>query len=314
MIRRQLKQIYYTVTFATSGRSRLKRLQTENGAAILNLHRVSHQPNNYWPPLSPEVFEDLLGYLSSEFHVCDIRELNSTESKKPLAVLSFDDGYYDFVEYALPLIERYSLPVNMNVIPQCATTGRPIWNVRLYDFLQAASMDEINALDIPGFTERLERDDPQAKVRFGIAVSRFLKNRPRVERDEILKSIEPKIEGSATTRMMTTEEIRQIADRVSLGAHSYSHESMAFEDDSFFEEDFQKCRSYFEAELNTPLTIYAFPNGSYRPEQIYYLRRQSVKQILLVDEKFADARSDVLTRLTIYGDSGAEVRMKALGS
>jgi hypothetical protein len=88
---------------------------------------------------------------------------------------------------------------------------------------------------------------------------------------------------------------------------------MEFEDESFFEDDFQQCRRYFENELSQPLSIYAFPNGSYRPEQIEYLRRNEVKQVLLVDEKFADAGSDVLTRLTIYGDSSAEVRMKALG-
>lgn len=269
--------------------------------------------SEYWPPLAPEVFEDLLIYLRREFHICDIRELGQVESAKPVAVLSFDDGYYDFIEYALPLLERYQVPANMNVIPECAITGRPIWNVRLYDFLQRASVEEINGLNLPGFTGRLEADDRRSKVRFGVLLSRHLKNRPKNERIEILRSIEPKISSVETTRMMTTEDIRGIAGRVSIGAHSFSHESMAYEDDSFFEEDFEKCRAYFEDELRTPLSIYAFPNGSYRTEQIEFLRRNAVEKILLVDEKFADRRSDVLTRMTIYGENGAEVRMKALG-
>lgn len=313
MFRNGLKNIYFSVVSATAAGSRLKQLRDRGLAAVLNLHRVSRDMSEYWPPLAPEVFEDLLIYLRREFHVCDIRELGQVESAKPVAVLSFDDGYYDFIEYALPLLERYQVPANMNVIPECAITGRPIWNVRLYDFLQRASVEEINGLNLPGFTGRLEADDRRSKVRFGVLLSRHLKNRPKNERIEILRSIEPKISSVETTRMMTTEDIRGIAGRVSIGAHSFSHESMAYEDDSFFEEDFEKCRAYFEDELRTPLSIYAFPNGSYRTEQIEFLRRNAVEKILLVDEKFADRRSDVLTRMTIYGENGAEVRMKALG-
>lgn len=313
MLRQSLKKVYYQAAFAAKAGARLKYLQRNDLAVVLNLHRVSDQPSEYWPPLTPSVFEDLLKFLKSKFHVCDIRELRQVRSEKPVAVLSFDDGYYDFIEFALPILERHKVPANMNVIPQCAITGKPIWNVRLYDFLQSAPVAEINKLEVPGFTERLKGDGPVAKRRFGIALSRYLKNRPRRDREEILRSIEQRFESQDTTRMMSTDEIRQIADHVSLGAHSYSHESMAFEDDAFFQEDFQKCRGYFETELATELSIYAFPNGSYRPEQIEYLRENSVEKILLVDEKFADARSDVLPRLTIYGDSGAEVRMKGLG-
>ena len=312
MLKHRLKSAYYSVaSFAGTG-TKLKHLRQNKLVTILNLHRVSREASEYWPPLAPEVFDDLLRFLKAEFHVCDIRELATCETDRPVAVLSFDDGYRDFIEYALPLIERHEMPVNMNIVPECAITGRPIWNVRLYDYLQSASIGEINSLDIPGFSVRLGGEDPQAKMKFGVALSSYLKNRPRLERQEILSSIDSSL-GNGTTRMMTTDEIRSISSRVSIGAHSYSHESMAYEDSAFFEEDFLKCKAYFESELGMPLSTYAFPNGSYRSEQIEYLRRNGIRQILLVDEKFADMSSDVLTRLTIYGETAAEARMKALG-
>src|SRR5688572_23427022 len=224
MLRRQLKQVFYSVWSMAAAESRIKRLHDQNLAAVLNLHRVSPVPSQYWPPLTPDVFEELLQFLQAKFHLCDIKELTSTRSEKPVAVLSFDDGYYDFLEYALPLLDRYSVPANMNIIPQCALTGKPIWNVRLYDFLQSASVDQINELDIPGFSERLNGGDSRAKVRFGVAVSRYLKNRPKRDREEILRAVEPVIDSvkDSNTRMMTTEEIRQISGRVSIGAHSFS--------------------------------------------------------------------------------------------
>ena len=182
MLKRRLKRVYYSVASFAGAGAKLRQLRRNNLATILNLHRVSREPSEYWPPLSPEVFEDLLSFLKAEFHVCDIRELATTKRDRPIAVLSFDDGYRDFLEYALPLIERYGMPVNMNIVPECAISGKPIWNVRLYDYLQSASTDEINGLGIAGFSPRLDSDAPDAKMRFGVALSSYLKNRPRLER------------------------------------------------------------------------------------------------------------------------------------
>ena len=56
-----------------------------------------------------------------------------------------------------------------------------------------------------------------------------------------------------------------------IGAHSFSHESMGYESDSFFRADLMQCRNFFEQQLRLPLDAYAFPNGSYRPEQIQAL-------------------------------------------
>jgi hypothetical protein len=88
---------------------------------------------------------------------------------------------------------------------------------------------------------------------------------------------------------------------------------MAHESREFFENDVAECSRYFTNQLGLPLQIYAFPNGSYRPEQIDFLRRNNVEKVLLVDEKPAELGSDVIPRVTMYGDSPAEVRMRASG-
>lgn len=296
-------------------RMRRRKLLDRRSAAILNLHRVSPESSPYWPPLDPGIFEALLQYLDKYFEVRSLAQLNEPQGKRPIAVLSFDDGYYDFIEYALPLIEKYRIPSNMNVIPQCAETGRPIWNVRLYDFLAAAPCDVVNAVRPDGLDQKLEGNDLASKLQFGMAISRFLKQRPRNEREKLFEPLETmmqNVESANATRMMNNGELQQIAGTVELGAHSYSHESMAFESQDFFEGDFAKCSSYFDQVLRAKLSIYAFPNGSYRDEQIDFLKSQGVEKVLLVNEEFASLGSDVVTRITMYGDSPSEVIMRSL--
>jgi peptidoglycan/xylan/chitin deacetylase (PgdA/CDA1 family) len=316
MTRKALKAIYFSGrSLFGADRRAIGRLTATDKVAILNLHRISPDPDPYWSPMPPSLFEELARWLSKNLTVSTLSDLGRLETKRPVAVLSFDDGYYDFIEYALPILEKFGLMANLNVIPECAETGKPIWNIRLYDFLRSASLEEIRRIEIPGFTISLKSESAGAKLRFGLAISQFLKNRSLEERNDLWKFIGPAIDGhdTAPTRMMSTDEIRQIAARVELGAHSYSHESMGFETDDFFLGDLEKCETYFNDKLGLPLSIYAFPNGSYRPSQIALLRSRDIKHILLVDEKLASRNSDVLPRRTMYGDSTAELRARALG-
>ncbi len=317
MTRTLLSRAYYAgLALIRADRYRMRKMIRGRKVVVLNLHRVSPVDNPYWSPLHPRLFEELLRYLQQNFRVCSLAELGSiTAPDKPLAVLSFDDGYYDFIEYALPLLERYRMPSNMNVIPQCAETGIPIWNVRLYDFLWHAPRELVDEIALPGFEVRLRDDSREAKVGYGLAISKYLKQRPRTERQDLWRAIEPLLArlDHQSTRMMTTQEIRSIAGKVEIGAHSYAHESMGFEDSDYFEEDFAACDRYFREELAYPFTIYAFPNGSYRPDQIPFLERHGIKYILLVEEEFGESIASVLQRVTIYGNDSLQIKMKVMG-
>ena len=293
----------------------LGKIRRERLVTVLNLHQVSPHENPFWSPLKPEIFDDLLSFLKENFEVVLFREIESATEKKPLAVLSFDDGYYNFYEHAAPLLKKHGLRANMNIIPSCVETGEPMWNVRLYDFLNNAPKKTIDEINMPGFEHRLTGGSATAKVQYGLKISRFLKNRPRVEREELWKKIADLIDNSnfSQTRMMNREELREIAGTHEIGVHSYSHESMEFESDEFFLEDFEKCADYFEDQLGLPLETYAFPNGSYREDQITALRGKGIKHILLVGENYARHGTDVFPRFTIYGSSKLETRFQALG-
>jgi hypothetical protein len=190
-----------------------------------------------------------------------------------------------------------------------------MWNVQLYDFLNTAPISLINEISLPGFNIRLDGDGFNSKLNYGLKISRFLKNRPRAERLELWQSMDKVMQECdfSLTRMMNREEIIGISEQCEIGAHSYSHESMEFEENSFFEDDLLKCTAYFNERLNLPLETYAFPNGSFRTEQIEILRKNGIKNILLVGEDYAKTTEDVFPRFTIYGPSIVETKFQALG-
>jgi len=312
-----LKDLYFRLlTLSGSDRRLLGSIRRQDLVVILNLHQVSSFSNPFWPPMKPEIFDELLGFLSQHFQVCLFRDLATVGGNRPAAVLSFDDGYYNFVEYAAPILAKHGLAANLNIIPNCVLTGEPPWNIQLYDFLNSVPRKLINEIRIAGFDELLADDSAASKVRYGLKISRFLKNRSRRERMEVwseVAGVMARASDLKATRMMNASDVRDAAAAHEIGVHSFSHESMEFEDEGFFEDDFRKCAGYFHDELRLPLQIYAFPNGSYRPEQITYLEKQGIQRILLVGEAYAQRGLRVLPRFTVYGTTPAETRMRALG-
>ena len=312
-----LKHLYFRMLGLTGADRRLLgNIRKQDLLVILNLHQVSPVSNPFWPPLEPRVFDELLSFLKQHFVVSTFANLARVTDARPSAVLSFDDGYYNFVEYAMPILDKHGLAANLNVIPGCITSGEPPWNVRLYDFLNSVPRKLINEIRLPGFEPQLADDGADAKVRYGLQISRFLKNRPRRERLELwseVSNVMARASEIRKTRMMDAADVREAATKHEIGVHSYSHESMEFEDKEFFEGDFQQCVTYFRDELRLPLGIYAFPNGSYRPEQVNFLDQQGIERILLVGEDYARRDQKVLPRFTVYGASPAEASIRALG-
>lgn len=314
--RGRLKSYYFTLLAALGMEDRLlRRVGEQRFLTVLNFHRISPQPDPFWPALHPDVFDDLVGFLTRHFEVTRFSDDEPPARRR--VILSFDDGYYDFVEYAMPILKRHGVPANQNIIPACVESGQPPWTVRLYDFLNTMPRSLINEIRLDGFSQRLQGERPEQKLRYGLALSRFLKARSREARAPLWQTIlqvMAKVEGEVPgTRMMRLADVRSAALDHELGAHAFSHDSMALETNAFFLEDLDKCRAFFEQQLQRPMTIYAFPNGSYRPEQIALLQQQGVRHILLVDEGFAKPGDGVYPRLTMYGESRIEMRFQALG-
>lgn len=105
---------------------------------IFCFHRVSDEISPAYPPLPKKVFRKTLEYIDKHYHVIDINDINSPiKSNKKLAVLTFDDAYYDFYENALPILRKHNFPAVQHVITHCAETGESFWTQKLNKIIEA---------------------------------------------------------------------------------------------------------------------------------------------------------------------------------
>ena len=315
-IRSCLREALKSAVYGAFSSAHLEFFAARRGTGhVLNLHRVHPDASPFWPPIHPDQLDWLIGRLKHVGSFVDIKELASipVPATERIFVLSFDDGYADFLQYALPVIESHGVPSNLNIVAQPTLTGLPIWSARLYDALSHLEDGDLDVIDrlLPEARNLSRRGSLE---HMGFAISNHVRQLPINERLAVIEKIEeagrPNLDP---VRALTVPEITALAPSVHVGAHGGTHESMAQASVSEFEADFEMCRDLFENHLGRPLVTYAFPLGGYRTEHLDFLRASGVEQILLVGEKTTKGGSPVLPRLTIGGRLRGQFLAKSVG-
>jgi peptidoglycan/xylan/chitin deacetylase (PgdA/CDA1 family) len=292
---------------------KLGALSRSRALTILNLHRVNDNRESC-ASISSSLFDELLPWLKQRFSLVGFDELSRLPaSDKPPMIISFDDGYKDFVDIAVPILEKHRVRVNQNVVPASIESGRPPLNVILQDFIHTAPAALLLEVPLPGLPNGA---DPDNRTKSCLRCSTVFKSQPIAEQKAQFLRLQPQIERLDNFRpspMMTIEEVRQLAGSHQFGAHSFEHATMAAESDDYLGDDVRKCREYFLERLNFAPSVYAFPNGSYRAGQPEIVHAAGFALVLLGEGRYSRLDAWRHYRFNFHADSQMEARARALG-
>lgn len=295
----------------------LEHLAARRGVGhIMNLHRVHPEPSPYWPPIHPDDLDYLIGRLKRLGTFVDLREVAAAPviDRARIFALSFDDGYADYLEFALPVLESHGVPSNLNVIADSVLSGQPIWSARLYEALAGMEGDRVDIVNdlMPGMPMGHITGSPE---HIGFGISNHLRRLPLAERIVAIEAIEEfSRQDKRRVRALTTAEVKALPPSVHVGAHGGTHEPMAGASIDEFLDDFAMCRDLFQNHLCLPLTTYAFPLGGYRQDQVDALLHEGVTQVLVVDELTTRGGMSLIPRLTIGGTTRGQYLAKSIGA
>ena len=237
---------------------------------IFAFHRVHPERDRLWPPVHPQQFEELVKYIARKFRVVRLEdwltdELDGRSPASHIASIVFDDGYRDFLDYALPILSRHRLPSSMYVVTSCVDTGLPTWT---YQLDHVFTTTRHTAFDLDGFEagpRHLAWRNEDERFALAAQLKLDLKAARHDERIRVMDALRGAADDVIWPEglMMSWDDVREAAAAgVAVGSHSVSHpllDKLEFED---LRKELRTSYAAIERELRSAPLVMSYPNGN----------------------------------------------------
>ncbi len=309
-MRRALKEAASTMLERSGGRELIAHLQRVNAGgrrvSILAWHRVvpdfEGMRRKVIPGLltSTTTFDRQLEWLSRSFQILPLGEAlevlaGRQRSDRDVCVLTFDDGYADFLEHAVPILRRRGLPATVFVSSGHVDTGEPFLHDRLYRLLRILSRERVHPKQ-RGLPDDVRDALARAPGNDAIVVlEHLLEHHPRERCVKIARALERSfnelpLAAAVDSQVLGWDELRAVhAAGIQVGAHTVDHRCLPNESWDEVERQLQVSRRRIEEELSCEIPDFAYPNGWYS--------RRAIRQVARAGYRSAVTTEDRLNRL-----------------
>ncbi len=190
----------------------------------------------------------------------DVPERIASPRARPFAALTFDDGYRDNLDYALPVLERHDAPFTVNV-----TTGFADGSARLW---WAELEEAVRALPRAPFEGRMlaaETDVEKARAFATIYWSLRSGSEERLLAEVATLAELARLNATAITRRlcMDWDEIAAMGRHplCAVGVHTLTHPRLAKLDAVSARRELAESKAIIEARVGRPARHLAYPVG-----------------------------------------------------
>jgi peptidoglycan/xylan/chitin deacetylase (PgdA/CDA1 family) len=256
--------------------ARARALLPHRTLTVLTFHRVAPAGAAGFDPdvtdSNPEAFDWQVGMLKRYFNLIDTAALDAHRAGAPLppnpALITFDDGYRDNHDHALPILQRHGVKAVFFVATKYVDERRLYWWERIHRAVAAA-----RASFVMGYPEERRfamstREERRTSVQ---ALLGIVKKHAGLDLDRFLEELE----GAAGARLerdqertladgllMSWDQVRALkAAGMDVQSHSHSHRVLQTISDDEVTADLRTSRSILEAQLDAPVYALAYPAG-----------------------------------------------------
>jgi peptidoglycan/xylan/chitin deacetylase (PgdA/CDA1 family) len=233
--------------------------------SILIYHRVHAASDPLLPAeVDAAVFSVQMAFLADHFSVLPLGEAVERLARGRLparaASVTFDDGYADNHDIALPILRRFGVPATFFVATGFLDGGR-MWNDTVIEAIRRAKEPALDLSSL-GLGTHSVNSLPERRSTIH-ALVRSIKHRTPKERDEIVDLIAAKVGGQLPgTLMMTRAQVRALRSAgMDIGGHTVRHPILARLASAEAEQEIADGKAELEAIIGEPVRLFAYPNG-----------------------------------------------------
>lgn len=292
--------------------------------SILIYHRVLRQTDPLFPlEVDAERFKAQMKTVRYLFHILPLSEavfrLKNGTLPARSACVTFDDGYADNAEVALPILQRLHIPATF-FVADGFLDGGIMFNDRIIEIIRniTQSMLDLTPLGL----ERLSLTSfEQKRAAIATLLSR-LKYTSLEKREELLAEIE-RIAGitPSANLMMRCEQVRELHNAgMEIGGHTVNHPILASIDMASSESEIIRNRNRLQQITGSPVKLFAYPNGKphtdYNAEHVALVKKLGFDAAVSTRSGVSSRHSDCfqLPRFTPWDISPSRFSLRLLNN
>ena len=247
---------------------------------ILFYHRVLAEPDQLTGEKVDEyTFDWHVETLSKNFNVLKlsdaIEQLKSGTLPERAVCITFDDGYADNYQRALPILNKWQVPATFFVSTGFLDGGR-MWNDTVIESVRRAKCDKLDLERIDLGIHSMKTNMERQKLIYHILDNiRYLPIKERMNKIQVLEDIV----GAELPNnlMMNTKHVLALSDNgMEIGAHTITHPILALLPSNIVDAEIIESKQRLEEITAKDITSFAYPNG--RPGKDY--NRQNVNAVM----------------------------------
>jgi len=245
-------------------------------AAILMYHSVMPEPAAHSDSLggiihSESEFRAQMELLARDYHPVSLNEVvDGLNSQKDLpsrsVVVTFDDGYTDNSEVAMPILNQLGIPAAFYVTVDCVEQRKLPWPSRLRFAFRKTKLRAW--VDSRGAAWQLDDSDSRERA-YLVSCDDCCQLSGKVQED-FVRSVEEQVQaavpGDLSSLIMSYDQIRSLAQHGHIvGSHTMTHPNMAYIPEQDAKAELAESKQRLERELKVTIRHFSYPCPAMTP-------------------------------------------------
>jgi peptidoglycan/xylan/chitin deacetylase (PgdA/CDA1 family) len=264
---------------------------------VLLFHQVNDKSHTFYPSVPTKVYQEICLFLANYYeiiHFSEIEKHYQSNSNKPAAIITFDDGMYDIIDHVLPFMEKQQLKFNINIDTEILETKLPQDFLRVYDILNHSSKidayEDKSFMDAPitiNYHNPIETENEFTRILSNLSIDNKRKFTLNMHKNLAMNT-------DNYSRVITTEQLKTLSNNslIEVGSHAHSHAVLTKIDLVTARHELTISKQILSEICQKNMEVIAYPNGCSNEDIDQIANELGYHFLLKTEDKTTEIKTD----------------------